>query len=110
MAALVRICHGIYAVDFGIQRCEDKLMNQRSAFHLDCTAMLPWCGCNCDKCIEEMASIFADTEGVSKFYREGNGVVVEHDPQTASVEQLMDIFKTLPSFYEGRFVPVLMTS
>jgi hypothetical protein len=24
-----------------------------------------------------------------------------------SVEQLMDIFKSLPSFYEGRFVPTL---
>lgn len=85
-------------------------MNHRSAFHLDCTPIIPACGFQCGKCIEEMAFVFANTEGVSKFYREGDGVIVEHDSNTVAVVHLIDIFKNLPSFYEGRFIPTLMTS
>ena len=72
--------------------------------------MMPECEYNCQRCIEEMESVFAKTEGVSRFYREGDGVVVEHDPSTVAAEQLMDIFKGLPSFYEGSFIPkVILT-
>lgn len=85
-------------------------MKSRSAFHLDCTAMVPGCGFACTKCIEEMESVFGKTPGVSKLYREGDGVVVEHDPSIVAGQRLLDIFKTLPSFYEGFFVPTMMTS
>jgi len=85
-------------------------MKQRSAFQLDCTPIIPACEFQCSKCIKEMKSVFAKTKGVSKFEMEGDGVVVLHDPQVVPVEQLMDIFKSLPSFYKGRFVPTLMTS
>lgn len=84
-------------------------MTNRSAFHLDCTPVIPACGFNCGKCIEEMKSVFGRTPGVSRFYREGSGVVVEHDADVISVEQLMDIFRALPSFYENHFVPSVMT-
>lgn len=83
-------------------------MVTRSAFHLDCTAILPECGCKCGKCIEEMRSIFGGTPGVSRFYREGGGVVVEHGASVATVEPLMDIFRGLPSFYRNRFIPTLL--
>jgi hypothetical protein len=80
-------------------------MTSRTAFHLDCTANLSECGCACERCIEEMASIFGQMQGVSKFYREGHGVVVEHDASVVTAERLMDIFRGLPSFYENHFVP-----
>ena len=83
-------------------------MASRTAFHLDCTANLAECGCKCDRCIEEMASIFGRMRGVSKFYREGHGVVVEHDASVVAVEQLMEVFRGLPSFYKGHFVPSVM--
>jgi hypothetical protein len=80
-------------------------MNSRTAFHLDCTAILAECGCKCGRCIEEMKSVFGRMAGVSKFYREGPGVVVEHDASVATVEQLLDVFRGLPSFYRNRFIP-----
>lgn len=80
-------------------------MATRTVFHLDCIPIIPECGYECDKCIEEMESVFTETQGVRKFYREGDGVVVEHDPAIIAAEQLMDIFKTLPSFYSGNFIP-----
>ncbi len=49
--------------------------------------------------------MFGATPGVSRFYREGDGVVVEHDASVATVEQLMDIFRGLPSFYRTHFIP-----
>jgi hypothetical protein len=55
-----------------------------------------------------MKSVFGGTRGVSKFYREGDGVVVEHDSSVIAVEQLMDIFRSLPSFYQGRFIPTMV--
>jgi hypothetical protein len=83
-------------------------MTGRTAFHLDCKPVIPECGFKCGKCIEEMKSVFGRTQGVSKFYREGDGVVVEHDASVIAVEQLLDIFRNLPSFYAGRFIPTVM--
>jgi len=80
-------------------------MTSRTVFHLDCTPVIPECGFNCGKCIEEMKSVFGGTQGVSKFYREGDGVVVEHNASVIAVAQLLDIFRGLPSFYAGRFIP-----
>jgi hypothetical protein len=37
-------------------------------------------------------------------------VVVERDSSIVPAEQLMDIFKSLPSLYEGFFVPTMITS
>jgi len=55
-----------------------------------------------------MESVFGKIKGVSKFYREGDGVVVEHDSGMVTVEQLIDVFKGLPSFYEGFFIPTVI--
>ena len=53
-------------------------------------------------------SIFGQMSGVSKFYREGNGVVVEHDAGVVPAEQLLEVFGGLPSFYRRHFVPSVM--
>ncbi len=83
-------------------------MISRSAFHLDCTPIIPACGFNCAKCLEEMKAVLAGTPGVSKFYREGHGVVVEHEASMVAVERLLEVFRGLPSFYESHFVPSIM--
>ena len=80
-------------------------MTSRTAFHLDCTPIIPECGFTCAKCIEEMKTVFGGTRGVGKFYREGDGVVVEYDASAVTAEQLMDVFRELPSFYQNHFVP-----
>jgi len=83
-------------------------MTSRTAFHLDCTPIIPACGFNCGKCIDEMKAVFGGTRGVSGLYREGGGVVVEHVASVVTAEQLMDVFRGLPSFYENHFVPSMM--
>jgi hypothetical protein len=85
-------------------------MTSRTAFHLDCTPVIPECGFKCGKCVEEMKSVFGGTQGVSKFYREGDGVVVEHDASVIAVEQLLDIFRGLPSFYQNHFIPSVLAN
>ena len=83
-------------------------MTNRTAFHLDCTPIIPACGFTCGKCIGEMKTVFGATPGVSAFYRGGDGVVVEHDPGVVTAEQLMEVFRGLPSFYQSHFVPSVM--
>lgn len=78
-----------------------------TAFHLDCTPVIPACGFTCGRCIEEMESVFGGMLGVRRFYRDGSGVVVEHDPDAISVEQLLDVFRGLPSFYPNHFIPAV---
>jgi hypothetical protein len=80
-------------------------MVRRSPFHLDCTGILPECGCTCGKCLKEMKCILGGTWGVSRLYREGDGIVVEHDASMVTEDQLMDIFRDLPSFYHSHFIP-----
>jgi hypothetical protein len=58
--------------------------------------------------MEEMKSLFGGTPGISRFYREGDGVVVEHDPSVVAVQELLDIFGGLPSFYRNHFIPSVM--
>lgn len=35
-------------------------------------------------------------------------MVVEYDASVIAVGQLLDIFRDLPSFYRGRFIPSVM--
>ena len=83
-------------------------MASRTAFHLDCGPVIPACGFTCGKCIGEMTTVFGGMRGVSAFYREGDGVVVEHDASVVTAEQLMEVFRGLPSFYQNHFVPSVM--
>ena len=87
-------------------------MNRRSAFDVDCSRLVPDCGFACPKCIEEIQAMLMGVAGVSKAYIEAEGeeqrLIVEHDPDTVSVEQLIGVLETLPSFFEGFFVPTVV--
>jgi copper chaperone CopZ len=87
-------------------------MNNRTAFDIDCEPVIPECGFACPKCIEEIESTLAGVPGVSRAYIEAEGeeqrLIVEHDPDTAPVRQLINVLKTLPSFYEGFFIPTVI--
>jgi hypothetical protein len=47
-------------------------------------------------------------KGVGKFHTDGEGVTVEYDSEAVTAEQLKDILKRLPSFYESHFVPTIV--
>ena len=87
-------------------------MIARSAFHIDCTPIIPACEFKCPQCVQEIESTFASMQGVSKCYMEdkeaGARIIVEHDPNLVAAEKLMDAFRHLPSFHEGFFVPKLL--
>ena len=89
-------------------------MVTRTAFDLDCNPVIPECGFACPKCIQEIETTLTSKDGVSKVYIEGEAeegkLIVEHDPAIATVDQLIEAFKLLPSFYEGFFIPSVITS
>ena len=89
-------------------------MITRTAFDLDCNPVIPECGFACPKCIQEIETTLTSKNGVSKVYMEGEAeegkLIVEHDPAIATVDQLIDAFKMLPSFYEGFCIPTVITS
>jgi copper chaperone CopZ len=85
-------------------------MNKKSAFDIDCNPIIPECGFECSKCIQEIESVLTEMEGVSKVYMEDETkLIVEHDPNLVKAEHLLDVFKTLPSFYKGFFIPKLIS-
>jgi copper chaperone CopZ len=84
-------------------------MITRTAFDIDCNPVIPECGFACSKCIQEIETTLTSKEGVSKVYMEGEKLIVEHDPVIATVDQLIEAFKMLPSFYEGFFIPTVIT-
>jgi copper chaperone CopZ len=83
-------------------------MNSRSVFHIDCRGVIPECGFECARCVREISSSLAGVRGVGDFYTDGEGVTVEHDCDEVTAEQLREILKGLPSFYECHFVPTLV--
>ncbi len=87
-------------------------MNLRSAFDLDCNPIIPECGFNCPKCIQEIEATLTSMQGVCKVYIEKEAeeqrLVVEHDPTEVTVGQLIAVFKSLPSFYKGFFIPTVI--
>ena len=82
-------------------------MHSRSFFDVDCFAVIPECGFECSKCIEELETSLREMQGVTKVYIEKAGeeqrLVVEHDPNAVTVGELTDTIEGLPSFYEGFF-------
>jgi len=85
-------------------------MMTRTAFEIDCNPVIPECGFACPQCIEEIKTTLASKDGVTnvtmgKGAQEGK-VIVEHDPAVVTVDQLLEVLKALPSFYEGFFIPL----
>ncbi len=83
-------------------------MISRSVFQIDCTGVIPECGFECAKCVQEIGSSLTGMQGVGKFYTDGEGVTIEYDADAVTAEQLMDVLKGLPSFYESHFIPTVM--
>jgi copper chaperone CopZ len=85
----------------------------RTAFKLDCNPIIPKCGFACAKCIQEIETTLTRKEGVSKVYIEGEAekakLIVEHDAAITNVEQLIEALRKLPSFYDGFFIPTVIT-
>jgi hypothetical protein len=81
-------------------------------FHLDCKSVIPECGYRCGRCITEIRSVLGGRSGVSEVNLgkrdETSGIVVRHDADAVSVGELLDVFRSLPSFYRGRFVPQVL--
>jgi len=81
-------------------------------FHLDCNPVIPECRYNCAKCIAEIRSVLGGRSGVFEVTLgkrgETSGIVVKHDADTVSTEGLLNAFRNLPSFYRGRFVPLVL--
>ncbi len=89
-------------------------MNTRTAFDIDCNPVIPECEYACPKCIQEIEAALGSMDGVSKVYMgegpEEGTVFVEHDPVVASVDELIEAFGVLPSFYDGFFVATAIGS
>ena len=85
----------------------------RTAFGLDCNPIIPKCGFDCAKCIQEIETILIRKDGVRKVYIEGEAekakLIVEHEPAITNIEQLIEALKKLPSFYDGFFIPTVIT-
>ena len=88
-------------------------MITRTVFEIDCNPVIQECGCLCEKCAEEIESILTGKYGVSKVYleelAEEGKIIVEHDLTVATVDQLIETLKILPSSYEGFFIPIVIT-
>ena len=84
----------------------------QSFFHLDCNPVIPECGFQCDKCVQEIQSVLMGLGGVSEVSRERrgdtDGIVVQYNPEVIGIDDLMNELQALPSFYKGRFVPSLL--
>lgn len=83
-------------------------MISRSVFQIDCTGVIPECGFECAMCVKEIGLSLTRMKGVGNFYTDGEGVTVEYDAEKVTAEQLKDILKRLPSFYESHFVPSIV--
>ncbi len=74
--------------------------------------MIPECGYKCVKCLTEIRSVLESRSGVSDVTlgkrRETSGIQVKHDSDVIGVEELLNVFRNLPSFYRGRFVPQVL--
>ena len=83
-------------------------MISRSVFRIDCTGVIPECGFDCGRCVREIGLSLTGMKGVGDFYTDGEGVTIEYDSKVVTSEQLKNVLKRLPSFYERHFVPTLV--
>lgn len=87
-------------------------MRVQKFIHLDCNPIIPECGYQCDKCIQEILSVFRGMAGVLEVSSgkrgEISGIVVKFDSEKTTEGHLMIAFSKLPSFYKGRFIPKVL--
>lgn len=87
-------------------------MQVQKFFHLDCNPVIPECGYQCEKCIQEILFVFRGKDGVLEISAgkrgEISGIVVQYDSEKTTEDHLMNAFSRLPSFYKGFFVPKVL--
>jgi hypothetical protein len=76
-------------------------------FHLDCNSIIPECGYQCQKCIQEIRYVLKAKTGISKVSvrknKDMSGIAVEYNPESISTKDLVRELESLPSFYSGFF-------
>jgi hypothetical protein len=87
-------------------------MIQISFFHLDCNQIIPECGYQCNKCIQEIRSILEAKHGILdvslRKHKDISVIAVEYDSEIIDIKDLLKEFERLPSFYAGFFMPKLI--
>jgi len=81
-------------------------------FHLNCNPVIPECGFQCGKCIQEIFFVIKKMPGVAEVssgkHGEISGIIVQYDSEAISIDDLLNAFRKLPSFYQGFFVPEVL--
>lgn len=82
-------------------------------FDVDCNEIIPECGFQCDRCISELKTTFEKIEDVFSFRTEEEGkgtkIIIDHDRDKVSLDQLMSAFRRLPSYHTAKFEPTLLS-
>jgi len=82
---------------------------EKSLFHLDCTPVIPDCGYQCLKCVEEIRSILEAKDGISEVtlteHKNISVIAIEYDSDIIGIKDLQKELERLPSFYTGFFLP-----
>lgn len=86
-----------------------SIMMKKSLFHLDCNPIIPGCGYQCIKCVEEIRSVLESKDGVSEVtlmeHKNISIIAVEYESEIIGIKELEMELERLPSFYTGFFIP-----
>lgn len=87
-------------------------MLKNSLFHLDCNPIIPACGYQCGKCIQEIQSVLKIKSGILevslKKHKGISVIAIRHNPYIIGIKDLQNELGNLPSFYSGFFIPRLV--
>jgi hypothetical protein len=63
--------------------------------------------------VSELVTTFEKIEGVFSFHTEeddkGTKIIIDHDRDKVSLDQLMSVFRRLPSHQKAKFEPTLLS-
>ncbi len=90
-----------------------KVKRFEFVFDIDCNDIIPECGFQCGRCVSELVTTFEKIEGVFSFHTEEDGkgtkIIIDHDRDKVSLDQLMSVFRRLPSQHKAKFEPTLLS-
>ena len=88
-------------------------MLNRTAIDVDCSELVPACGCECSRCFAEIRQILAAMDGIGRTHIEERGgdrrLLIEHDSTVVVAGQLATALEQLPTFHEGCFQARVVT-
>lgn len=90
-----------------------KVKRFEFVFDVDCNDIIPECGFQCGRCVSELVTTFEKIEGVFSFHTEEDDkstkIIIDHDRDKVSLDQLMSVFRRLPSHQKAKFEPTLLS-